>query len=118
MPDVTVAKAKCYVDLPFVIKDALLVITKEHAQGWNKSDHQIAQTIADAIPTRDIKKASGVLLEHKAKNKVDLETTISLTFPGSTRAHIPIVVTVGREYVEVHPNYDKPEIKKRIIGNA
>jgi len=118
MPDVTVAKEKCYVKLPFVITDALLAKTRGEAQGWDKSDQQIAQVIANAIPTKEIKKASEVLQEQETKATVDWETTISLTFPQNTRAHIPIVVSVGREYVEVHPNYGKPAIKKTIIGNA
>ncbi|MCX6743911.1 MAG: hypothetical protein NTX82_00080 [Candidatus Parcubacteria bacterium] len=118
MPDVTVAKEKCYVDLPFVIADALLAMTKEQAPGWKKSDRQIAQNIANAVATKQIKKALGVLQEQKAKPTVDWETTISLTFPGNNRAHIPIVVSVGREQIEVLPNYDKPAIKKSIVGNA
>jgi hypothetical protein len=118
MPDVQVAKRKCWVELPFVIKDALLAVTKEQAQGWHKSDHQIAQTIADAIPTKDIKIASGKLRQMGDEATVDLKTTISLTFPGSMRAQIPIVVTVGLYHVEVHPNYEKPAIKRTISGHA
>jgi hypothetical protein len=118
MPDVQVTKEKCYVDVPFMISDALLSMTKEQAPGWNKSDHQIAQTIANAIPTKDIKKAWEGLQEQKdATAMVDLKTTISLTFPRSQRALLPIVVCVGKEHIEVHPNYEKPEIKKT-IGNA
>ncbi|MCX6743592.1 MAG: hypothetical protein NT116_05140, partial [Candidatus Parcubacteria bacterium] len=113
-----VAKERCYVDLPFIITDALLAKTKEQAPDWNKSDHQIAQTIANAVPTAKIKKALLGLQEQNAQTTVDWETTISLTFPKSTRAHIPIVVSVGREHVEVHLNYGKPEIKKTIVGNA
>jgi hypothetical protein len=111
-----VEKQKCYVEVPFFVTGALVAKTKEKAPGWNQPDNRIAQAIANAVATKDIKKALDELKGKDDDATKEWATCISLTFPKSQRASVPIVVCVGKKLIEIHPNYEKPHIK--ITANA
>ncbi len=120
MPDVQVQKPDCFVDVPFTISDSLLAKTREQAPQWDKhSDKQVALRIAGAIPTATIKKKLKSLKEKNDPTAMEeVATKISLMLPQQCRASIPVILSITSGQIQVHPNYEKPQIKTTKIAHA
>ena len=99
--------------MPWIIKGALIQQAQEKAPGW-KDSKGLASTIANAIPTGEIKK----ILDKKPTAPVDWATTIPLTLPDSNRENLHVVVCVSQEAIEIYPNYEKPTSAKKKFGTA